>query len=389
MLALIAVINLAAWLYLFFAHRGFWHADQRLPRDTRPISAWPSVVAIVPARNEAASIEACIRSLAAQRYEGSFRIILVDDGSTDGTADLARGAAAPERLSAITAPPLAAGWTGKLWAMQAGLTRAASDGLSPIYFWFTDADIVHPPETLSRLVGRSVHRHRDLVSLMVKLHCRHAWERLLIPAFVYFFQMLYPFRAANDDKSRIAAAAGGCILIKREALLAAGGLEPIRGEIIDDCALARIVKRTGGRLWLGLSDGSASLREAIGLAPLWAMVRRTAFTQLNYSVPLLAGTLLGLVVIFLVPGILIAAWPWHGDSGAALVGLLASLLMTLSYIPTVRDYGLAAWRALLLPLAAALYAAMTLASALAHWRRQGGAWKGRTYSETAHRNSLP
>jgi hopene-associated glycosyltransferase HpnB len=380
MLALIAVISLAAWIYLFFAHHGFWHADQRLPGDVRPMSAWPSVVAIVPARNEAGSIEACIRSLTAQHYEGSFRIILVDDGSTDGTADLARSATASDRLCVIAAPPLAEGWTGKLWAMQAGLTRAASDGLSPIYFWFTDADIVHPPETLSRLVGHSVHRHRDLVSLMVKLHCRQPWERLLIPAFVYFFQMLYPFRAANDDSSRIAAAAGGCILVKRETLLAAGGLAPIRGEIIDDCALARSVKRGGGRLWLGLSDGSKSLREAMGLAPLWAMVRRTAFTQLKYSVPLLVGTLLGLALIFLVPGLLIATWPWHGDSGAALIGVLATLLMTLTYIPTVRDYGLSPWRAVLLPAAAALYVAMTLASAAAHWRRQGGTWKGRTYS---------
>lgn len=389
MLTLIAIASLIAWLFLFFAHHGFWHADQRLPRDTRPMSAWPSVVAIVPARNEAASIEACVRSLVAQRYEGSFRIILVDDGSTDGTADLARAAAPSERLSVLSAPPLMAGWTGKLWAMQTGLTRAASDGLSPIYFWFTDADIVHPPETLSRLVGRSVHRHRDLVSLMVRLHCRHAWERLLIPAFVYFFQMLYPFRAANDDTSRIAAAAGGCILIKREALLTAGGLEPIRGEIIDDCALARIVKRAGGRLWIGLSDGSASLREALGLAPLWTMVRRTAFTQLKHSPLLLAGTILGLALIFLVPGLLIVAWPWHGDSAAALVGVLASLLMTLSYIPTVRDYGLTPWRALLLPVAAALYAAMTFASALAHWRRRGKAWKGRTYSEPSVRKGRP
>lgn len=389
MLALIAVISLAAWLYLFFAHHGFWHADQRLPRDTRPMSAWPSVVAIVPARNEAPSIEACIRSLAAQRYDGSFRVILVDDGSADGTAGLARSAATPEHLSVMSAPPLADGWTGKLWAMQAGLTRAASDGLSPIYFWFTDADIVHPPETLSRLVGKSVHRHRDLVSLMVKLHCRHTWERLLIPAFVYFFQMLYPFRAANDDSSRIAAAAGGCILVKRETLLAAGGLAPIRGEIIDDCALARIVKRTGGRLWLGLSDGSTSVREAIGLAPLWTMVRRTAFTQLRYSTPLLAGTVLGLGLIFFAPALLIASWPWHGDSGAALIGLLALLLMTLSYIPTVRDYGLAPWRAVLLPAAAALYAAMTVASALAHWRRRGGAWKGRTYGDPGPRNGPP
>lgn len=173
MLTVVAVLSILAWLYLVFAHHGFWQADQRLPRDTRPLIAWPSVVAIVPARNEAASIEACIGALAAQRYDGNLRIILVDDGSTDGTADLARRAASAERLSVVTAPPLAPGWTGKLGAMNAGLARAAADGLAPVYFWFTDADIVHPPATLSRLVARAEHRHRDLVSLMVRLHCRH------------------------------------------------------------------------------------------------------------------------------------------------------------------------------------------------------------------------
>lgn len=299
MLTLIAVASLGAWLYLLVAHYGFWRADQRLARDIRPLSAWPSVLAIVPARNEAASIEACVSALAAQRYEGSFRIIVVDDASSDGTADLARGAAPADRVGVIGAQPLAPGWTGKLWAMQAGLAHAAEQGLSPVYYWLTDADIIHPPETLARLVAKAVHQRRDLVSLMVKLHCKYTWERLLIPAFVFFFQMLYPFRAANDDQSSIAAAAGGCILVKREALIASGGLAPIRGDIIDDCALARLIKRRGGRIWIGLSDGSASVREAFGL---------------------------------------------------------------------------------LLPIAAALYGAMTVSSALAHWRRRGGAWKGRTYS---------
>ncbi len=380
MLTLVAAASLAIWVYLVFAHSGFWRADQRLPREWTRARAWPSVIAIVPARNEAVTIEACVRALDAQAYEGVFRIVLVDDGSTDGTADLARRSARAERLTVISAPPLAAGWSGKLWAMQAGLAHVASRGWAPDYFWFTDADIVHPPETLARLASWSQDQHRDLVSLMVKLHCAREWERLLIPAFVYFFQMLYPFRAANDDSSRIAAAAGGCILLRRESLDAAGGLAPIRGEIIDDCALARIVKQTGGRLWIGLSDGSASLREATGLAPLWAMVQRTAFTQLKYSELLLAGTLLGLAIIFLFPVFTVVTWPWHGRTAVGLAGLIAYVLMTASYIPTVRDYGLAAWRALLLPLAAALYCAMTVSSALAHWRRRGGAWKGRTYS---------
>lgn len=383
MLTLIAVASLGAWLYLLFAHHGFWRADQFLARQIRPLSAWPSVLAIVPARNEAASIEACVASLAAQRYEGSFRIIVVDDASSDGTADLARGVAATDRLAVIGAPPLAPGWTGKLWAMNAGLTHAATHGLSPVYYWLTDADIAHPPETLARLVAKAVHQRRDLVSLMVKLHCKYTWERLLIPAFVIFFQMLYPFRAANDDRSSLAAAAGGCILMKRDTLIAAGGLEPIRGDIIDDCALARLIKRGGRRLWIGLSDGSASLREALGLRPLWSMVSRTAFTQLHYSPRLLLGTLLGLTLVFLAPLGLFLTWPWHDNETAALVGLLAAVLMTFGYVPTIMDYGQAPWRAIFLPVAAAFYAAMTVASAFAHWRRRGGAWKGRTYSAPA------
>lgn len=380
MLTLLAVASLSAWLYLLLAHHGFWRADQRLPHGIRPLSAWPSVLAIVPARNEAASIAACVGSLAAQRYEGPFHVIVVDDASADGTADLARGAAAADRISVIPAPPLTPGWTGKLGAMNAGLAHADATGLAPVYYWFTDADIVHPPETLTRLVAHAVHRRRDLVSLMVKLHCRHAWEQLLIPAFIFFFQMLYPFRAANDDRTKVAAAAGGCILLSRESLRAAGGLAPIRGDIIDDCALARLIKHRGGRLWIGLSDGSASVREASGLAPLWSMVSRTAFTQLRYSPVLLLGTLFGLALVFLAPLGILLTWPWHGNGTAALLGLLTSLLMTMSYMPTVIDYGQARWRAVLLPIAAALYAAMTFASALAHWRRQGGAWKGRTYS---------
>lgn len=379
MLTTVAAISLLIWLYLYFAHHGFWHADQRLPHDIRPMTAWPSVVAIVPARNESATIARCVEALAAQDYAGSLRILVVDDGSTDDTAAAARAADATGRVTVISAPPLEAGWTGKLWALNAGLQHARENGLTPVYVWFTDADIVHPPETLSYLVARAVHKYRDLVSLMVRLHCRSSWERLLIPAFVYFFQMLYPFRAANDDHSKVAAAAGGCILIRREALMAAGGLHAIRGALIDDCALARLIKNAGGRLWVGLSDGSASLRAAYQLAPLWTMVSRTAFTQLKHSNTLLFFTIIGMTLIFLVPPLAVLLWPWHGVSLAALMSLLAWILMAGTYVPTLKDYGQQRWAAPLLPVAAALYTAMTFASALAHWRQRGGAWKGRTY----------
>jgi len=380
MLTFIAAVSLLAWLYLYFVHHGFWTGDQRLPHDVRPLASWPSVVAIVPARNEAPTIARCIAALTAQRYEGSLRIIVVDDGSTDGTADLARGAGPTEGLTVMTAPALAQGWTGKLWAMNAGLGYADASGLTPVYFWFTDADVVHAPDTLMRLVGKAQNKNRDLVSLMVKLHCRHAWERLLIPAFVFFFQMLYPFRAVNDDRSKIAAAAGGCVLLRRETLASIGGLDAMRGAIIDDCTLGRLVKQAGGRLWLGLADDSVGLREATGLAPLWAMVRRTAFAQLRYSAVLLVLTLIGLALVFLAPPLLVCTWLLHGNLSVALGGLGAWGLMAACYGPTLKDYGQNPRFGAILPVAAALYAVMTFSSAVAHWRHQGGSWKGRIYT---------
>jgi hopene-associated glycosyltransferase HpnB len=381
MLTALALLSLAAWIYLLFFHHGFWRADQRLPHAAANLPAWPSVVALVPARNEAASIGACVAALTAQDYKGAFRVVVIDDASTDGTGDIARA----HSCEVITAPPLETGWTGKLGALNAGMIHV---GDSAAFIWLTDADIVHPPETLSQLVAKAEMDQRDLVSLMVKLRCVSFWERLLIPAFVFFFQMLYPFPAANDDRSHIAAAAGGCVLVRRAALERAGGLAAIRGEIIDDCALARIIKRSGGKIWLGLADGSRSLRAADTLAPLWTMVRRTAFTQLRHSPLLLAGTVLGLTLLFLVPPLALLATPWHGSGLATLAGFLAWAGMTAAYLPTLRDYRRNPWQGLLLPGAATLYGAMTVASGVAHWRHRGGQWKGRYYGPSAARRNL-
>ncbi len=382
MLTALTVISLAAWIYLIFFHHGFWRSDQRLPALFTPPAIWPSVAVLIPARNEAPSIAACVGALCAQDYKGSFKVFVIDDASTDGTGDIARTFS----CEVISAPPLQVGWTGKLSALNAGLARVGQD---VDFIWLTDADIVHAPETLSRLMAKAQADQRDLVSLMVKLRCVTFWERLLVPAFVFFFQMLYPFRAANDDGSTMAAAAGGCVLLRRRALERAGSLAAIRGEVIDDCALARAVKQSGGKIWLGLADASHSLREAPDLETLWSMVRRTAFTQLRHSVVVLAGTLTALGVFFLWPPLVALTHPWHGHGWLALAGLLAWGGMAAIYSPTLRNFGLSPWQGLLLPVAAALYAAMTFSSGVSHWRHRGAQWKGRYYGPSAAPRNLP
>ena len=333
----------------------------------------PSVCAVVPARNEAEGVGQAIASLAAQNYPGNFRIVLVDDNSHDGTAEVARAAAgASGRLTVLTGRPLAEGWSGKLWAVSQGVDAAPDCD----YLLFTDADIVHAPESLAGLVARAKSGY-DLVSYMAMLRCESAAEKLLIPAFVFFFFLLYPPAWIRDPRKATAAAAGGCILIQREALANAGGIGRIRGELIDDCALARLVKGSGGRVWLGLSRNAASIREYRNLSSVGAMIARTAFNQLEYSTLLLSGTVIGLGLIFLAPVTLAIS--------GSLAAIAAWGLLSVAYAPAVRYYGLRFWRAPLLPFAAAIYIWYTVVSAAQYWRGEGGRWKGRSVRTRARK----
>jgi hopene-associated glycosyltransferase HpnB len=367
LLTVIGALSLAIWLYLFLARGGFW----RMRPDGytgAPDTPAPSVTAVVPARNEADVVGCSVASLAAQRYAGEWNVILVDDASQDGTADIARQAAPGLRV--ISAPPLPPGWTGKMWAVAEGVRAADSD-----YLLLTDADIVHPPEHVAALVARAQEGGYDMVSYMVRLHCRWLAEQALIPAFVFFFFLLYPPAWIRDPRRRTAGAAGGCILIRRAALERIGGMARIAGELIDDCALARAVKDSGGRVWLGLGDTAVSLRQYRTFGEIGRMISRTAYTQLGYSPLLLAGTVAGLAVTYLAPPLLTLAAPRGPASG---MGALAWLLMTAAYWPSVR-YTTRHWFwAPLLPLIAIFYMGATLHSAVAHFRGRGGMWKGRT-----------
>jgi hopene-associated glycosyltransferase HpnB len=382
-LTLLAAVSLLAWLVLLFWRGGFWRADQRLGEERMTPPVWPDVVAVIPARDEAATIGSVISSLLDQDYPGGFSIVLVDDNSSDGTAEVARAAAkGSEKLQVLTGSPLEPGWTGKLWAMEQGIRLATLS--KPGYFLLTDADITHDPGNLRRLVAKAELDGRDMVSLMVQLVCDSFWERLLIPAFIFFFQKLYPFPWVNERRHRVAAAAGGCVLLRRSALERAKGLEPIRDRIIDDCALAARIK-AGGAIWLGLEDRVISLRGYDDLSGLWRMVTRTAFEQLERSVGMLAVAVIGMTLIYLVPPIAVF-WgvATHNDLAAGL-GAFAWLLMALAYRPTLTLYEQPFWRAFLLPLAALLYTLMTLDSARRAWQGQGGAWKGRHYPRASGR----
>ena len=384
-LALIAGLSATAWLYLLLGHGRFWLCSERLPAV--PVTGpedWPAVAAVVPARDEEETIAAVIESLLAQDYPGRLSVTLVDDRSTDATRAraeaAARGAAA---LTVMTGEPLPAGWSGKLWALHQGIARATRDQPEIGYVFLSDADIAHAPDTLRRLIAKAEGEGRDLVSLMARLNCETVWERLLIPAFVFFFQKLYPFPRANSARSTVAAAAGGCVLIRRSALERIGGIAAIRGALIDDCTLARAVKRGGGRLWLGLADGTRSLRVYRDLEPIWMMVARSAFTQLRYSALLLLGTVLGMTLLYLVPPLALLTAALHGDGPAALLAAGAWLVMTICYLPTVLYYRQRTAAALTLPLAALLYLGMTLDSARRHWWGRGSRWKGRDYGMQA------
>jgi hopene-associated glycosyltransferase HpnB len=372
----LATLVLGIWIYLMFMHGHFWLADQR-EEATAPTlkGSWPSIAVVIPARDEASTIHESLASLLDQNYPRRLSVIVVDDQSSDGTTDVARRAAkdGESGVDVFEGKALPAGWTGKVWALAQGIAKAEKIKPSPDYLLLTDADIRYDPGALKRLVVRARSGNYVLTSLMAKLHCESVAERALIPAFVYFFQMLFPFAWVNRGDSKVAAAAGGCMLVKRDALKRAGGVETIRGALIDDCALAEVMKRQGP-ISLQLTDFVTSIRSYQTLSDVGRMISRSAYAQLDYSPLLLAGTVVGMGLTFLLPPLLTI----FGGFPADWIAGFAWALMTLSFLPILRFYGQSSFWALILPLIAALYVAFTLISAYQHGRGLGGMWKGRS-----------
>jgi hopene-associated glycosyltransferase HpnB len=366
----IVALSFVIWLYLLLLHGKFWHSTPEL-KPAVPHTA-PDVDIIVPARDEAALIGPVIASLTAQDYAGKVRVILVDDNSTDGTAE---AAGTHPRLTILKGTPKPPGWAGKLWALAQG----AETSNAPLIF-FTDADITHDPRHLATLVARLNTPRVDMVSEMVRLNCRSWPERFLIPAFVYFFQLLYPFAQVNDPRARMAGAAGGTVLIRREALRRIGGIEAIKGALIDDVTLARAVKK-GGVIYLGHSGLARSIRPYPETRDIWDMIARSAFTQLNYSLLILIGTVLGLALVwFVAPAAILfgGLFSWR-----FWLGLATYAIAMYSYLPTLRRYEQPRVLALALPFIAAFYMAATIASAVNYWRGTGATWKSRAYGGAA------
>jgi hopene-associated glycosyltransferase HpnB len=370
----------AIWVYLLIGRGGFWLGRERDDATGTGEGAWPAIAAVIPARDEAESVGGTITSLLQQDYPGEFSILLVDDQSRDGTTEIARSAAASlgdaERLTVVSGRQLPAGWTGKLWAQQQGVEAALAVSPPPDYLLLTDADIVYMPHALKALTLRARRGGYVLTSLMVKLRCTTLAEHFFIPAFIFFFQMLYPFAWANDPRRAAAAGAGGCMLVRRDALVRAGGMTAIRDALIDDCALAKKLKAQGP-IWIGLTQNVSSIRGYPALADIRHMVSRTAYAQLRYSPLLLAGTVIGLALTFIAPVVLAL----FAAGAARFLGLAAWLLMALALQPTLRFYRVSPLWGVALPAIAAIYMAFTVDSAYQHWRGRSGMWKGRAQGD--------
>jgi hopene-associated glycosyltransferase HpnB len=405
LILIISILSLIIWVYLIFFRGNFWLSNQFL--QPSKLDNLPSICVIIPARNEAEVLPLSLPSILNQDYPGKVHIILIDDQSTDHTGEIAkkiglppqpplergekcndppqpsleRGEKDQKNLTVINGQSLPTGWSGKLWAMEQGV-KYAQDHFKPDYFLFTDADIKHDYNNLSQLVAKAENDHLDLVSLMVLLRCDSFWEKLLIPAFIFFFEKLYPFPWVNNSRYKTAAAAGGCILIRFETLQRIGGLQVLRNALIDDCSLASAVKSTlpeNRGIWLGLTQTTVSLRVYPSLTSIWDMVARTAFTQLNYSVWLLMGTVIGMFLTYLTAPLGLIFALVTGNLLVAIASSLTWLLMAICYYPTLRLYQLSLWWSFTLPVIAFLYNLMTIDSALRHWYGKGGQWKGRIY----------
>ncbi len=369
----LASTALAVWLYLIFARGAFWRCSQRDDWPSPQVPARPPVAAVVPARNEADCIGRTIASLLAQDYPGPWTVILVDDDSSDGTAEIAhRGADGNERLKVVRSRGLPAGWTGKLWAIKQGIDAAAALPQPPVYVLLTDADIVHATDSVSRLVAHAERNALVLTSLMVKLHCESFAERIAIPAFVFFFQMLYPFVWVNRRQSSVAAAAGGCMLVRADVLQKAGGMDAIRAALIDDCALAKLLK-AHGPIWLGLTERVRSIRRYPAVSDIRRMVVRSAYAQLSYSPLVLGGTVVAMALTYLLPPLLAI----FGSGIARVIAVVAWGLMFVAFQPTLRFYRLSPLWGLAMPAIALEYMIFTLDSACQYMRGRGGSWKGR------------
>jgi len=386
----LAFVVLVIWFYLLAARGGFWLGRERDDDDAgRPLRAgepvagsWPVIAAVIPARDEAEGVGQAVSSLLRQDYPGVFTVILVDDGSRDGTAQVALEAAAAlgaaDRLTVVSGRPLPAGWTGKLWAQRQGVESAESLPQKPAYLLLTDADIVYRADVLASLMARAVRGDLVLASLMAKLRCESFAERMFVPAFIFFFQMLYPFSWANNRRRSTAAAAGGCMLVRFDALRAAGGIEAIRNALIDDCALAKLLKAQGP-IWIGLTERVHSIRVYPAVQDIRRMVSRTAYAQLRYSPVLLAGTVAGLALTYLAP----VALAFLADGVPQFIGIFTWAAMALAFRPTLRFYRLSWLWAAALPVIAAVYMAFTLDSAYQHARGRGGMWKGRAQANAS------
>ena len=380
-LTFLVSLSLVIWLFLLLFWGGFWQANQRLITSNFTLGKYPTVWAIVPARNEAEVLPDCLSSLLNQNYPGELQIVLVDDNSSDRTGEIAIELGAQlnksARLTVISGKPLESGWKGKLWAMEQGIQYAKKH--NPDYLLFTDADIKHDLNNLCQLIHKAETEKLDLVSLMVLLCCQSFWEKCLIPAFVFFFQKLYPFPWVNDPEKSMAAAAGGCILVSNQALANIGGIATIKDALIDDCALAKALKSQEYKIWLGLTESTISLRAYDNLKVIWDTIARTAFDQLNYSWLLLFGTVIGMSIVYLLSpmgliwGIITTNWLVVGITAFTL------LLISIAYLPTLKLYKLSPLWSLGLGAIAFLYTLMTIDSAIKHYQGKGGFWKGRTY----------
>jgi hopene-associated glycosyltransferase HpnB len=372
---IMAFLALAVWSYVAVGRGFFWRCAERDDGDPRPPAAWPRLAVVIPARDEAEGIGRCLSSLLGQDYRGACSVILVDDNSSDGTADAARRTAtnyAPERLTIVPGAPLPRGWTGKLWALRQGIAAAQALDHPPEYLLLSDADIVYAHGMLSWLVAQATSRPAVLASFMVKLRCESTAERWLVPAFIFFFQMLYPFSWVNRPGRATAAAAGGCTLVRADKLVEAGGIDAIRDALIDDCALARRLKAKGP-IWLGLTERVISIRSYPGFTDVAQMVSRSAYAQLGYSPLYLAGTVLAMALAFLVPPLAAIT----GAEGTRLLGIAAWAVMALLFWPTSRLYKISPLAGLALPAIAFAYLMFTIDSAVKSMRGQGGFWKGR------------